>query len=195
MTGATIRRAEESDAEAIRGIYAPYVTETTITFETEVPSVKKMRDRLSSISVRYPYLVLQAHDGRIAGYAYAHEYQSRAAYQWNAELSIYLDSQYRGQGEGRRLYETLMAILTRQNIHNVYAVITSPNPQSQNFHERLGFFQAGILRRTGFKFGQWLDVQLYEKRLIDRDGQPAAVKPVHELDPLELKMMLEKFSR
>lgn len=190
----TLRLVRLSDAEPIRNIYAPYVTETTISFETEAPSVAEIKRRIEAISARYPYLVCQDQNGRIIGYTYAHAHQERAAYQWNAESAIYLDRQFTGAGTGKILYGALMEILIKQNIHNLYAVVASPNPPSRRFHERLGFAPAGVLRRTGYKFDQWLDVGWYEKRLIDHGGPPQAVKSIHDLDPQELQALLEKFS-
>jgi Sortase and related acyltransferases len=42
----TIRIATVEDAESIQKIYAPYVLNTTITFELEPPTVKEMADRI-----------------------------------------------------------------------------------------------------------------------------------------------------
>ena len=42
----TIRPATPDDAEALLSIYAPYVEQTAITFEYEVPSVEEFRDRI-----------------------------------------------------------------------------------------------------------------------------------------------------
>ena len=88
------RRAKLSDAERLLEIYSPYVIETAITFEYDVPSVEEFRGRIEDISSEYPYIVCTYKD-EIIGYAYAHRHMERAAYQWNAELSIYLDMEDR----------------------------------------------------------------------------------------------------
>ena len=53
----TIRIATVEDAESIQKIYAPYVLNTTITFELEPPTVKEMADRIRHTLEKYPYLV------------------------------------------------------------------------------------------------------------------------------------------
>ena len=66
----TIESADITDAEALLEIYAPYVEDTAISFEYEVPSVEEFRKRIREISVKYPYLKA-VEDGKIVGYAYA----------------------------------------------------------------------------------------------------------------------------
>lgn len=68
--------------------YAQYI-ETGITFEYELPSREEFARRIREFGGTYPYLIWEE-DGRIVGYAYAHRQAERAAYQWNAELSVYL---------------------------------------------------------------------------------------------------------
>ena len=53
----TFRVARPEDAEALRTIYAPYVEETAITFEYEVPSVEAFRARIAHTLATYPYIV------------------------------------------------------------------------------------------------------------------------------------------
>lgn len=83
------RTARLSDAPALLEIYREYI-DTPITFEYALPSEDEFKDRIRSISEFFPYLVLEDDSGVIVGYAYAHRHMERAAYQWNAELSIYL---------------------------------------------------------------------------------------------------------
>lgn len=51
------RVARPENAEALRTIYAPYVGETAITFEYEVPSVEEFRARIAHTLQTYPYIV------------------------------------------------------------------------------------------------------------------------------------------
>ena len=89
MSTVHFRRATEEDVVSILAIYAPYVTDSAITFEYDVPSEEEFRQRIRTISAEYPYFVCES-DGQIIGYAYAHRHMERAAYQWNAEFSIYI---------------------------------------------------------------------------------------------------------
>ena len=117
-----IRTATETDAEKLLEIYAPYVKNTAITFEYEVPSVEEFRDRIYNTLKRYPYLVAEV-EGTIYGYAYVSPFHERAAYDWAVETSIYVDQNKKGMGIGKKLYETLEKILKKQNILNLNACI------------------------------------------------------------------------
>lgn len=89
MSRFIIRRAKAEDGAALCAIYAPYITDTTITFEYEVPTDAAFSDRIRETAAQFPYLVCEK-DGGIIGYAYAHRIRERAAYDWDAELSVYL---------------------------------------------------------------------------------------------------------
>lgn len=173
--------ADPAEAAELREIYAPYVEGTVVSFELETPSVAEFEGRIREVLIKYPYLVARV-GGRTAGYAYAHDQMERAAYQWNAELSIYLRADHTGRGLGTRLYQALMDILTLQNIHNVYGGISRPNPASEGLHRRLGFSKLGVYHRTGYKFGQWHDVVWYEKALRPHRGDPLPPIPMAGVD-------------
>ena len=159
-----IRPAKREDVPAILNIYAPYVRETTITFEYDVPEITGFYARFDSISGRYPYLVWEE-GGRILGYAYADRAFARAAYAWDADLSIYLDMNERGRGVGTKLYGCLEEIMKNHGYHNLYALITGENAASVRFHESRGYGRLGVLKDSGWKFGRWLDVYWYGLRL------------------------------
>lgn len=57
MDTITIRTANLDDAAALLAVYAPYVEQTAITFEYEVPSLEEFRGRIARTLRRYPYLV------------------------------------------------------------------------------------------------------------------------------------------
>ena len=116
----TIRIATVEDASSIQKIYAPYVLNTTITFELEPPTVKEMAERISHTLEKYPYLVA-VEEGEVIGYAYAGTLYDRRAYDHSAELSIYIDDRKRHKGIGHLLYNALIDYLTRMNITNLYA--------------------------------------------------------------------------
>jgi len=158
-------------------IYRPYVTDTAITFEFDVPTLEEFTRRFQRISRDFPWLVWEE-QGEVLGYAYGSRAFERAAYQWDADLSIYLRPDCRGRGIGRVLYQQLEDSLQKLGYHVVYALVTSANEDSCRFHRALGYREFARFERTGFKFGQWYDVTWFEKRL--QDGTPAhpPMKPV-----------------
>ena len=149
-----IRMARESDAAALLEIYRPYIEETSITFETEVPTLEEFAGRIRETLEKFPYLVYEQ-NGEILGYAYAHTFYARAAYNWTVESSVYVQRDLRRGGVGSALYKRLFELLKAQGIRNVCAVITVPNEPSTAFHEKLGFRMGGILPNFGYKLGQW----------------------------------------
>ena len=181
---ARIRFADPArDAAGILAVYAPYIRETAITFETEVPEPAAFERRVAEIGADFPYLVLEV-DGELAGYAYAHRQAERAAYAWNAELSIYLAEGWRGRGLGAPLYRLLERLLAMQGYVNLYGVITASNRGSIALHEKLGYRQIGLHERTGWKFGQWHDVAWLHKRV--GTGEPRPIRPLAALDPAQV---------
>lgn len=179
-----IRLAAAEDAEAILAVYAPYVRNTAITFEYEVPEADTFRARVEKTLRNYPYLAAEE-DGKIVGYAYAGALRERAAYQHIAETSVYLDGAYRRRGIGRALYRELEARLVRQNVFSVYACITGTDRAkdpfadggSVPFHEKMGYREVGKFPRSGYKFGRWYDVVWMEKSIADRPENPEPFIP------------------
>ena len=132
-----LRFADEHDAAACLAIYAQYI-DTSITFETALPSEDEFAGRIRSYGAVYPWLIAEE-EGKILAYAYAHRAQERAAYDWNAELSVYVSKNAAGRGLGTRLYRALLALLKEQGVRTAYGVVTMPNDASAALHRKLGF--------------------------------------------------------
>lgn len=175
-----IRMATPEDAGQLLAIYAPYVEKTAITFEYQVPDMDEFQNRIAHTLERYPYLAA-VYEGRIAGYAYASPFKSRAAYGWSAETSIYVDQGLRGRGIGGQLYLALENLLKQQNILNVNACITYPNPESIAFHQAFGYHMAAHFIKCGYKLGKWYDMVWMEKHLGEHSDTPKPVIPIKEL--------------
>ena len=184
------RFATEKDAEEILNIYKPYIENTTITFEYEVPTIEEFRERIREILEEYPYIVC-VYEGKITGYAYAHKIWSRAAYQWDAELSVYTDENYARNGIGKKLYKILIEILKLQNVVNIYALVTYPNKSSEKLHNYFGFKKIAFFENSGYKFGKWIGVTWFEKAISKYPKNPNPIKKVSEIDEAELKQILE----
>jgi L-amino acid N-acyltransferase YncA len=148
-----IRLATPNDSAGILEIYAPYIANTSFTFETEVPSLEDFQKRISDYLINWPWLVCEI-DGVIAGYAYGAKYRERVAYQWCVESSIYIHDDFQKQGVGKALYTALIEIFKMQGYRNVYAVINLPNDRSVKFHESCGFTYFATYEKVGYK--RWL---------------------------------------
>ncbi|MCR5725178.1 MAG: GNAT family N-acetyltransferase [Treponema sp.] len=185
----TIRNATQEDAESLRSLYAWYVTNTAITFEYEVPTLDEFTRRISTTLKNYPYLVAEA-DGKIAGYAYAGRFRSRAAFDWAVETSIYIDRNYHRLGIGKLLYAKLEQILARQHVTNLYACIAEPKTEddeylsrnSEHFHTALGYSTVGRLTACGYKFNRWYNLLYMEKITGAHETSQAPFVPFSNLE-------------
>lgn len=182
----TIQNAKEADLPQLLAIYAPYVEKTAISFEYQAPNLQEFSQRWQSISQTYPYLVAKQ-DDHILGYAYASPFHPREAYQWLAEVTIYLAPHAQGKGIGRLLYQNLGTCLKAQGIVTVLACIaTTEHPddyltnKSLDFHKHLGFKEIGHFKKSGYKFGHWYDMKWLEKDLAKKSDQPQSIKKFRE---------------
>jgi phosphinothricin acetyltransferase len=166
-----VRSATAADAEACAAIYAPYVTETAITFETHVPTTEEMATRIAAASERHAWLVLED-EGAVVGYAYGGPYKSRAAYRWSCEVSVYVDRERQRSGAGRALYEALLARLAERGFRMAVAGMTLPNDASVGLHRAMGFEPVGTYRCIGYKHGAWHDVAWTQRPLRCEPGPP-----------------------
>jgi phosphinothricin acetyltransferase len=177
----SIRLAAAADAAAVAAIYAPYVRDTVISFETEPPDAAEMGRRIAAVGERYPWLVAADAAG-LLGYVYAGEHRARAAYRWDADVAVYLDPRAQRRGIGGALYRQLFALLRAQGYVNAYAGIALPNVASVGLHEAMGFAPVGVYRGVGYKHGAWHDVGWWGLRLQPAPAQPAEPVPLPQLD-------------
>lgn len=186
------RLATVKDCASLLRIYAQYI-DTPITFEYQLPTESDFAQRIDDITKTYPFVVCMEHEQMI-GYAYAHRQMERTAYQWNAELSVYLDASYTARGIGKKLYQILIEILKLQGIKTVYGGVTLPNIKSERLHRSLGFACLGIYHNTGFKCDAWHDVAWFERPIAAYDTHPIPIKPIHQLDEKTLLEIMQSFS-
>ena len=163
----TARPSQALDLPAITAIYRHHVLNGTGTFEIEPPSLSDMQTRREDVlSKGLPWLVAEADDGSILGYAYANWFKPRPAYRFSAEDSIYVADPARGQGIGRLLLDALCERCAQAGVRKLIAVIgDSQNTGSVGVHHAAGFTHAGTLQAVGWKFDRWLDVVMMEKSL------------------------------
>ena len=165
----SIRFAKPEDAKELLKIYAYYVTDTAISFETEVPSEEEFKLRIEEVLKSYPFIVA-CKDDEILGYAYLHSFVGRKAYELSAETTIYLNPDKKKMGIGKKLYSVLEDIAKAQNITNLYSCIGYVdkedeylNNKSVQFHEHIGFRMVGKFENCGHKFGRWYHMVWMEK--------------------------------
>jgi len=169
-----VRPASPDDAVACVAIYRPYVENTVISWEIDVPSVDEMASRIASAQEAHEWLVLEQHD-RVIAFAYGHALNRLPSFQWSVETGIYVDATHHRGGRGRTLYAEVLRRLTERGYRRAFAGITQPNKASNGFHRSFGFEDAGLDRRVQWKHGSWHDVawmQLDLRGGSDQDGPP-----------------------
>jgi len=176
---------EKKDVFACWWWYNWYIAHTSATFETEPVQASEFEKRVEQVRSRYPWIVLQE-DEDLRGYAYLSSFNSRAAYDWTADVSIYVAPDQKGLGYGRQLMEALISLAREDGYRNLASLITEGNDASVHLHEKFGFAKAGFYPDFGFKNGQWLGVSCYALALeTGRDGmsQPQNLDPYAKMRP------------
>ena len=170
----SVRDCLEADLEGVLAIYRPEVQEGTASFELEPPDLAELGARWRAIrAVGLPYLVAEL-DGKIAGYAYAGPYRTRAGYRYTCEDSVYIARFARRLGLGRLLLERVIAGASASGRRQMVAIIgDSAHLASIRLHEQAGFRLVGVLQDVGCKFGRWLDTVIMQRPL----GEGAAAPP------------------
>jgi phosphinothricin acetyltransferase len=175
-----VRLAGPGDGDTLAAIYGPVVSGTAISFEVDPPDGAEMARRVAHTLPTHPWLVMDAEPG-VVGYAYAHRFHERAAYDWSVETSVYVDERHRGCGVGRSLYRALIAVLGAQGFRRAIAGVALPNAASVRLHESVGFRAVGVYHRVGWKFGSWHDVGMWELELPHDAQLPAPPVAVDRL--------------
>ena len=156
-----IREAKLFDLPTLTDIYNDAVINTTATFDLEPKTTEERRGWFDAHTGIHPLIVAEI-EGSVAGYASLSGYREKEAYESTAELSIYVHKDYRGQGVGKALMESILEIARELPIHTVISVITAGNTVSDQLHKEFGFSYCGRVREAGKKFGKYLDIDTYQ---------------------------------
>jgi len=177
-----IEKVTIEDAAELLSIYEPYVRNTAITFEYDVPALEEFRSRIANILSKYPY-IKAVEDGEIVGYAYANAFKDRKAYDWAVETTIYVKQGRHRRGIGKSLYSQLEKSLKSMGILNMNACIAVPVKEdthltdvSYHFHKKMGFALVGRFHNIGYKFNTWYDMVWMEKMIGEHRIFPSEVQ-------------------
>lgn len=175
-----IRLAHKGDLPAMLEIYSYYVCETAVSLEYEPPSLSEFARRFDAFTEAFPWLVCEQ-GGEISGYAYAHRFHERTAYNWSSECTVYVKNGLQGRGIGRALYSCLLSTLRLQRYSTAVGIISVPNESSEALHRALGFECRGLIDNAGYKSGAWRSVAWYVLALSDYPANPALPLPIGEI--------------
>jgi L-amino acid N-acyltransferase YncA len=157
---------ETSNYEFIAAIYNYYVMNSTATFHLEPLSVEQITAVLPKNHPLYKTWVINYH-GEPCGYCYLNYWKPREAYNRSAEVTLYLKPEFHGKGIGKATLEFLEIQARKAGISNLLGVITAENLPSIGLFKSMGYFDVGLLKNIGEKFGRLLDVATYQKELTN----------------------------
>ena len=81
-----------------------------------------------------------------------------------------------------------------QHVRNLYALVTAPNTGSERLHKQFAFTLAGVYHKAGYKCGNWRDVLLFERLLVDKPQTPSPFLPFPMLDSDKIREVLRNQS-
>lgn len=173
-----IRLATRADVPAMLALANWAAEHTTANFALLPETLAEWEATYDKTCAQHAWLVAVDADV-VVGFAKTGPHRARAAYDWTAEVTVYLDPAYFGRGLGTRIYERLFTIAAAQGYVTLIAGITGGHTASEALHRKLGFALIGVFHRVGWKFDAWHDVGFWEKHL--RDGPPSVVRPVRDV--------------
>ena len=145
-------------------VYNWYVLNSTATFHLEAIASEELEKMVSVGHSKYQSFLI-CFDGLVCGFCYLSQFRYKEAYDKSAEITLYLDKEFKGKGIGKTTVSFLENIAKQNKIDNLIAVITANNSASISLFEKDGYFKVGHLKNIGVKFGEALDVVSYQKEI------------------------------
>ncbi len=158
--GIEVRKMTPADWDAVRSIYLEGIATSQATFETVAPSWKKW----DSDHLPFARLVAIGGGQDIKGWAALSRVSARVVYAGVAEVSVYVETNSRGQGVGKILLDRLVCESEKNGIWTLQASVFPENRASVALHKSCGFRTIGTRERIGKLNGAWRDTLLMERR-------------------------------
>ena len=151
-----IRRSERSDVPLMREIFNEVLRNSNSIYREEEVTLDE-RYAWYDEKIEYGFPLFTALDGeRVIGYAGYGTFRAAQGYRKTVELTIYVDSQYRGSGIGSKLMETIIDQATADGFHVMVGAIDAANQPSIDFHKKYGFTEVARMPEVALKHGTWL---------------------------------------
>jgi L-amino acid N-acyltransferase YncA len=159
MENIAIKPMTKESWPQVARIYESGITTGNATFQTEVPDWESW-DSAHRRDCRLIAMI----DDKIVGWAALSPVSGRCVYSGVAEVSIYVDSVYRGKGVGTRLIESLIKESEQSGIWTLQSGVFPENKESLSLHQKNGFRIIGTRKKIGKMDNRWRDVILLERR-------------------------------
>jgi L-amino acid N-acyltransferase YncA len=146
----------------IREIFLQGIRTRNATFQTEAPTKEEwFNSHIRECSIGY------FNNDSLLGWATLSKVSSRCVYSGVAEVSVYINENFRGQGIGDSLMKNLIKLSEKHGYWTLQAGIFPENESSIKLHISNGFRQVGRREKLGKMNGTWRDVYLFERRSIE----------------------------
>ncbi len=140
-----IRDAVEADLPAIVEIYNATVPTRMVTAQLEPTTVEARLPWFREHSPeQYPFWVAES-EGRVIGWLDFKKFLPRSAYRGTAEISVYVDEEFRRRRVAQRLLEHAIGRAPSLGITALIGLVFGHNEPSLKLFERLGFERWGFL--------------------------------------------------
>jgi L-amino acid N-acyltransferase YncA len=159
VTMITLQQMQPEDWPLVKAIYEEGIKTGNATFETAAPTWEAWHNG----HIKECRLIAKE-DEKILGWAALSPVSGRCVYAGVAEVSVYVSSEARGKGIGKRLLQKLIEESEANNLWTLQAGIFPENIPSIKIHESAGFRIIGKRERIGKMNGIWRDTLLLERR-------------------------------
>lgn len=157
-----IRSAVENDLFGIQEIYNDAILNTNAVYTYRIQNLQERKSWFNKKKEdNFPVLVFEEKN-KVIGFATFGPFRAWPAYKYTIEHSVYVHKEHRNYGVGTALVKQIIKKADEREFATLVAGIDASNEKSIRMHEKLGFQYCGIIKRAGFKFGQWLDLAFYQ---------------------------------
>jgi phosphinothricin acetyltransferase len=164
ISALTVRQATPADIGSILRIYNQGIEDRIATLETETKDSSYMEAWFNDHQGRFSVLAAER-EGEVVGWASLNPYSHRCAYNGVADLSVYIDRSFRGQGVGSSLLESLHKTAKDNSFYKIVLFTFPFNVSGQALYRKMGYRQVGVFEKQGVMDGEFIDVMIMEKLL------------------------------
>ncbi|KAB7671879.1 GNAT family N-acetyltransferase [Bacillus sp. B1-b2] len=165
-----IREMSLSDLPVVLDIYNDAILNTTAVYHYKPHTLDQRMDWYQEkVEKGFPILVFEE-DEKVLGFATYGPFRPWPAYKYSVEHSVYVHSDARKKGIGTLLLKEIIKRANKEGYATMIGGIDSSNKGSIFVHEKLGFTYSGTIKKCGYKFGKWLDLDFYQLELEGPDN-------------------------
>jgi L-amino acid N-acyltransferase YncA len=162
-----LRDATQADIATICMIHNQGIEDRVATLDVEPHTLDEQIAWFHRHGPRHPVVVAEAASD-VIGWAALNQFSARPAYRFVADLSVYIERQWRGKGVGTLLLHEIEARAHALGYHKIVLSAFPFNQAGMRLYERFGFRTVGIYHEQGLIDGCWVDTIIMEKLLTKR---------------------------